>query len=144
MIIRPDEIIYWASARYSAHKWGCHVIPKPSLHCFEPKIIFQPSEEGFSNKSDFEKNRRLRKFLQIIKNCIFEKCHHFRLKHRFQSIILFNSYIGFQNALIIEIRLLSTVAMIFSVFISEISSNFGTKKKLSEMKNNRSRLHRHW
>ena len=98
MIIRPDEIIYWASARYSAHKWGCHVIPKPSLHCFEPKIIFQPSEEGFSNKSDFEKNRRLRKFLQIIKNCIFEKCHHFRLKHRFQSIILFNSYIGFQNA----------------------------------------------
>ena len=37
---------------------------------------------------------------------------------------------------IIEIRLLSTVAMIFSVFISEISSNFGTKKKMSEMLNN--------
>ena len=67
------------------------MITKPSLHCFEPKIIFQPSEEGFSNKSDFEM-RRLRKFLQIIKNCIFEKCHHFRLNidYKLKSIVQFN------------------------------------------------------
>ena len=73
MIIRPDEIIYWASARYSAHKWGCHVIPKPSLHCFEPKIIFQPSEEGFSNKSDFEKKRRLEKIFADYQKLHFRK-----------------------------------------------------------------------
>ena len=65
------------------------MIPKPSLHCFEPKIIFQPSEEGFSNKSDFEM-RRLRKFLQIIKNCIFEKCHHFSLKIEINNLVQFN------------------------------------------------------
>lgn len=108
MIIRPDEIIYWASARYSAHKWGCHVIPKPSLHCFEPKIIFQPSEEGFSNKSDFEKKRRLRKFLQIIKNCIFEKISSFQIK----TSISINNLVQFLYCIstcsVIEVRLLST------------------------------------